>query len=101
MRKGRGIRRLDGAPIPQQSISSFQTRTEDPSSSSGMGFLLSLSEVAGSNPASPISRYSGEDVLSEEFPEGWWGRWVFQRATESLPTNHSFFVAVPKNGRSA
>jgi hypothetical protein len=28
-----------------------------------------LSEVAGSNPASPISRYSGETVLSEEVPE--------------------------------
>ena len=27
-------------------------------------------EVAGSNPASPISRYSGETVLSEEVPEG-------------------------------
>jgi len=35
------------------------------------------------NPASPISRYSGEVVPSEEFPEGWWGSWVAQRATES------------------
>jgi hypothetical protein len=34
-----------------------------------MGFSLPLSEVVGSNPASPISRYSGEDVLSEEVPE--------------------------------
>jgi hypothetical protein len=40
----------------------------------------------GSNPASPISRYSGVIVPSEEVPEGWWGSWVFQRATESLQT---------------
>jgi len=40
-------------------------------------------EVVGSNPASPISRYSGEVVLSEEVPEEWLGIWVSQRATES------------------
>lgn len=28
----------------------------------------------GITPASPISRFSGEVVLSEEVPEGWWGR---------------------------
>jgi hypothetical protein len=50
-----------------------------------MGFLLSLSEVVGSNPASPISRYSGEIFLSEEVPEGWWDSWVWQIATELLP----------------
>jgi len=43
-----------------------------------------LSEVVGSNPASPISRYFGEVVPSEEVPEGERGSWVFQRATESL-----------------
>jgi len=37
-----------------------------------MGFLLPISEVVGSNPASPISRYSGEIGLSEEIPEEWW-----------------------------
>jgi hypothetical protein len=47
-----------------------------------MGFSLPLSEVVGSNPASPISRYSGEIVLSEEIPEGWWGSCFFQRANE-------------------
>ena len=40
-------------------------------------------ELVGSNPASPISRYSGEVVLSEEVPEEWLGIWVSQRATES------------------
>jgi hypothetical protein len=40
--------------------------------------------VPGSNPGGPISRYSGEVVLSEEVPEGWWGNWVPERATESL-----------------
>jgi len=49
-----------------------------------MGFSLPITEVVGSNPASPISRYSGEDVLSEEVPEEWWGSWVGQFATESL-----------------
>jgi hypothetical protein len=43
-----------------------------------------LHDVAGSNPASPISRSSGETLLSEEVPEGLWGRWVGQVATESL-----------------
>jgi hypothetical protein len=43
-----------------------------------MGFLLPWII------ASPISRYSGEVVLSEEVPAGWWGIWDSQRATESL-----------------
>jgi len=41
----------------------------------GYGFFFAL------NPASPISRYSGETVLSEEVPEEWWGCWVGQFAT--------------------
>jgi len=49
--------------------------------------LNGVQEVVGSNPASPISRFSGETVLFEEVPEGRWGKWVFQRATESLPTS--------------
>jgi hypothetical protein len=43
-----------------------------------------VTTICDSNPASPSSRYSGETVLSEEVPEGCWGSWVFQRATESL-----------------
>ena len=35
-----------------------------------------FSEVVGSNPASPISRYSGEALPSEEVPAEWWGSWV-------------------------
>ena len=31
--------------------------------------------VPGSNPGSPIFRYSGEVVLSEVVPEGWWDSW--------------------------
>lgn len=37
----------------------------------------------GSNPASPSSLGSGEAVPSEGVPEGWWGRWISQRAKES------------------
>jgi hypothetical protein len=33
-----------------------------------MGFSLPSSDVVGSNPASPISQYSGEVVPSEEVP---------------------------------
>ena len=44
----------------------------------------SQSEVVGSNPASPSSRYSEEIVLSEDVPEGCWGSWVGQSTTESL-----------------
>jgi hypothetical protein len=44
----------------------------------GYGFFFAL------NPASPISRFSGKVVPSEEVPEGWWGSWVGQTATESL-----------------
>ena len=51
-----------------------------------MGFSLPLSEVVGSNPASASLGFLGGLLLSEEFPEGWWGSWVSQRATESLPT---------------
>ena len=43
-----------------------------------------VTTICDSNPASPISRYSGETVLSEEVPGGWWDSWFFQRATESL-----------------
>jgi len=43
-----------------------------------------LHDVAGSNPASPISRCSGETVLSEEVPEGCGDNWVGRVATESL-----------------
>ena len=49
------------------------------------GFLhKALPEVAGSNPASPISRFSRKVVFSEEVPKGWWGSWVGQFAMESL-----------------
>jgi hypothetical protein len=41
-------------------------------------------EFVGSNPASPISRYSGEVVPSEEVPEEWCRSWVGQFAKESL-----------------
>ena len=44
----------------------------------GYGFFFAL------NPASPISRFSGKVVPSEEVPEGWRGSWVGQFATESL-----------------
>jgi hypothetical protein len=53
-----------------------------------MGFSLSLSEVVGSNPASPISRFSRKVVFSEEVPKGWWGSWVGQFATELLASSH-------------
>ena len=43
--------------------------------------------ICDSNPASPISRFTGEVVLSEEAPEGWWDGLVSQRATESLQSN--------------
>jgi len=43
-----------------------------------------VTTICDSNPASPISRYSGEIVPSEVVPAGWWGGWVSQRATESL-----------------
>ena len=42
-----------------------------------MGFFYS-------NPASPISRYSREVVLSEEVPEGWLRSRFGQRVTKSL-----------------
>jgi hypothetical protein len=45
----------------------------------GAGFF-----IGSYQPVSPISRYFRETVLSGEVPEGWWGSWVFQRATESL-----------------
>jgi len=56
--------------------------------------LNGVQEVVGSNPASPISRYSGETVLSEEVPEGWWGSWVPQRAKESQPASVLEFFSV-------
>ena len=43
-----------------------------------------LTEVVGSNPASPSSQYSGEVVLSEGVPERWRGSWVGQFASELL-----------------
>ena len=43
-----------------------------------------VTTICDSNPASPISRYSGKTVLSEEVPEGKRDSWVVQRATESL-----------------
>jgi len=51
-------------------------------------------ELVGSNPASPISRFYGEVVLSEEVPEGWRDGWLFQRATESQSglQNVEFFL---------
>jgi hypothetical protein len=49
-----------------------------------MGFSLPLSEVAGSNPASPSLGFLGGLRASEEVPEGRRGSWVGQRATESL-----------------
>jgi len=38
----------------------------------------------GSNPASPSLGFFRGLLRSEELPEGWWGSWVGQVATESL-----------------
>ncbi len=54
--------------------------------------LNGVQEVVGSNPASPISRYSGEAVLSEEVPEGWWGSWVAQRI-DGIAMEHSVLLS--------
>jgi len=54
-----------------------------------MGFSLPSSDVVGSNPASPSLGFLGGLLCSKEVPEGWWGSWVSQRATESLQDNHS------------
>jgi hypothetical protein len=43
-----------------------------------------VTTICDSNPASPISRFSGEVVLSEEVPEGWLGSCFWEFATESL-----------------
>ena len=48
--------------------------------------LNGVQEVVGSNPASPSLDFFEGLIQSEEVPEGWRGRWVFQRATASLPT---------------
>ena len=49
------------------------------------GFISdSCKSPEDSNPASPISRYSGEVVPSEEVPETRWGSWIGQFATELL-----------------
>jgi hypothetical protein len=46
--------------------------------------LNGLQLGCGSNPASPSLGFLGGLLLSEEVPEGWWGSWISQRATESL-----------------
>jgi len=60
----------------------------DRSRSGKIGGLILLMEggffIVADHPASPISRYSGEVVLSEVVPEEWWGSWIGQIATESL-----------------
>ena len=53
-----------------------------------------VTTICDSNPASPISRFSGETVLSEEVPEGWRGDGVFQRATKPLLEFRGGFVAI-------
>ena len=63
-----------------------------------MGFSLPLSEWVGLNPASPSLGFLGVILLFEEVPEGWWGSWVSESATESLsemPILHlSFFFCL-------
>ena len=46
--------------------------------------ILRPFQVPTMGSSSPISRYSGEVVASEEVPGGWWGSWVGQFAAEAL-----------------